>query len=270
MKKNILLVIIAVISAACSSDTENNKDKECRLVSAKITGFYYDDITFPDDAYNSNFSGKINFEYDSQNRITKVKGGLLYMPDGNNLRKWVLSNDVEDLVAYDNNTIKVDYSANSDARPYQKEFTLNKGILVSRKVTKIYPIKLDPVVYTYEYNSNEIKEKIDGKVYRTFTLSAGNLIKIEQIKYDFFSNAITGKREYLFLNYDTSENLLKGKFFINGALFNAFSKNNYTTLKIMDYTFTNNEYTLADESGMSFELTYDADHIASLFERDCK
>ncbi|MCD0465302.1 hypothetical protein [Flavobacterium sp. ENC] len=270
MKKNILFVIIALIAAGCSSDTENNTEKECRLVGAKVTGFYYDDITLPNDAYNSNFSGKINFEYDGQNRISKVKGGLLYMPDANNLNKWVLSNDVEDLVTYNNNTIKVDYSANSDARPYQKEFTLSNGILISRKVTKIYPLKLDPVVYTYEYNSNEIKEKIDGKVYRTFTLSAGNLIKVEQIKYDFLSNAITGKREYLFSNYDASENLLKGKFYINGAFFAAFSKNNYTALKIKDYTFANDEYTLADESGTSFELTYDADHIASLFERDCK
>lgn len=270
MKKNILLIIMAVIATACSGDTEKNTETECRLTGAKITGFYYDDITIPNDAYNANFSGKISFEYDNQNRISKVKGGLLAVPDANNLNKWVLSNDIEDVVTYENNTIKVDYSANSEARPYQKQFTLSNGILISRKVTKIYPQKLDPIVFTYEYNGDEIKEKIDGKVYRTFTLSAGNLIKIEQIRYDFFSNAITGKREYSFLNYDTSENLLKGKFYINGAFFQAFSKNNYTTLKIKEYTFINNEYTLADESGTSFELTYDADHIASLFERECK
>lgn len=270
MKKSLLIGMIGLISFACSNDTEDNNDKECRLVSAKITAFYYDDITLANDAYNSNFSGKISFEYDNQNRISKVKGGLLYTPDANNLNKWVLSNDVEDLLTYVNNTIKVDYSANSDAKPYQKEFTLNNGVLVSRKVTKIYPLKLDPVVYNYEYNGDEIKEKIAGKVYRTFTLSAGNLIKIEQIRYDFFSNEITGKREYLFLNYDTSENLLKGKFFVNGAFFKSFSKNNYTQLKIREYSFKDNAYTLADESGTSFELTYDADHIASLFERECK
>ncbi|QSB25222.1 hypothetical protein [Flavobacterium sp. CLA17] len=270
MKKNIRLLIIALISVACSNDTENNNEKECCLVSAKITGFYYDDITISNDASNSNFSGKINFEYDIQNRINKVKGGLLHVPDGNNLNKWVLSNDVEDVVTYDNNTIKVDYSANSDARPYQKEFTLNNGVLVSRKVTKIYPIPLDPIVYIYEYNGDEIREKIGGKVYRTFTLSAGNLVKIEQIKYDFLSNEVTGKREYLFLNYDASENLLKGKFYINGAFFKAFSKNNYTQLKIREYSFKDNTYTLKDESGTSFELTYDADNIASLFERECK
>lgn len=270
MKKNILIVIIALISTACSNDTENNKDKDCRLVSAKITGFYYDDITISNDAPNSNFSGKISFEYDIQNRISKVKGGLLQVPDGSNMNKWVLSNEVEDIVTYDNNTIKVAYSANLDTRPYQKEFTLNNGVLVSKKVTKIYPVPLAAMVYTYEYNGDEIKEKIGGKVYRTFTLSAGNLIKIEQIKYDFLSNEIVGKREYLFLNYDASENLLKGKFYINGGFFKAFSKNNYSTLKIKDYTFSNNEYILSDESGTSFELTYDANNTASLFERECK
>lgn len=270
MKKSILIGMISLISFACSNDTKNNNEKECRLVSAKITDFYYDDVILSNTAINSDFSGKISFEYDNQNRISKIKGGLLYMPDGNNGNKWVLSNDVEDVVAYDNNTIKVDYSANSDARPYQKEFTLNNGVLVSRKVTRIYPLKVDPVVYTYEYNGDEIKEKINGNVYRTFTLSAGNLIKIEQIKYDFISNEITGKKEYLFLNYDASGNLLKGKFFVNGAFFKAFSKNNYTALKIKEYTFKNNEYTLEDESSMSFELTYDTDNIASLFERECK
>ncbi|TCN55583.1 hypothetical protein D0809_16380 [Flavobacterium circumlabens] len=270
MKKNILLLIIALISVACSKDSEDNNEKECSLVSAKITGFYYDDITISNDASNSNFSGKISFEYDIQNRINKVKGGLQHVPDGNNLNKWGLSNDVEDVVTYDNNTIKVDYSANSESKPYKKEFTLNNGILISRKVTKIYPLQLDPVIYTYEYNGDEIKEKINGKVYRTFTLSADNLIKIEQIKYGFPNNEIVGKREYLFLNYDSSQNLLKGKFYINGAFFKAFSKNNYTQLKIREYSFKDNTYTLEDESGTSFELTYDADNIASLFERDCK
>lgn len=269
MKKFFPLAFIITILFSCSGNDDRNETiKSCKLLNVKIVALTYDDFVFSTTTFDPNFTGKINFEYDNQNRISKVKGSFVNIPSGNDLKNWVMSNEAEDLVTYQNNVIKVQYAYNFTS-PYTKEFVIDGDKLISRKVTNLYPLKSDPVVYTYEYNGNDINEIVNGKVYRKFTLSNGNLVKVEQIKYSFPNNEVIGKREYKFYNYDSTENLLKGKFFISGALFKAFSKNNYSKIDIDDFVISNNDFVLADSSTFDFVPSIDSDNISTIFEREC-
>lgn len=272
MKKFFPLVCLIIILFSCSGndDTNNTNEtiKSCKLISVKTNILTYDDIVLSSTTFDPNFTGEINFDYDNQNRISKIKGSFVTIPSADDLRNWRMSNEAEDLVTYENNSIKVQYAHNFTS-PYTKEFVIDGDRLISRKVTNLYPLKRDPILYTYEYNADEIKEIVNGKVYRKFTLSNGNLVKVEQIKYSLPDNEVIGKREYKFYDYDNSENLLKGKFFVSGALFKAFSKNNYTSIDINDYMIINANFELVNGSTYGFGTSYDSDNISSIFEREC-
>ncbi|MCI9846445.1 hypothetical protein [Flavobacterium pectinovorum] len=267
MNKIFLLVCLTTVLFSCSND-KNEAIKTCKVVSVKTLILTYDDIVLSNTVFDPNFTGKINFEYDNQNRISKVKGSFVSIPTSNNLTNWRMSNEAEDLITYENDIIKVQYSHNFTS-PYTKEFVIDDDRLINRKTTNFYPFKSEPILYTYEYNGNEIMEMLNGRVYRKFLLSAGNLIKVEQIKYSFPDNEVIGKREYIFSGYDTSENLLKGKFFISGALFTAFSKNNYSNIKVCDYGFSDNVFKLLNTTSYTYEPSYDLDNISLIFEREC-
>ncbi|RZJ52132.1 MAG: hypothetical protein EOO44_12780, partial [Flavobacterium sp.] len=200
MKKNIFLGMLSAILLSCSGNDEIQTPTQtnCKLTGAKILSLYYDDITFSEDIINDDLS-EIKFEYDNENRINVVKGGLINISTGSSLSNWVLSEESKDLITYQNDKIIVDHSYNQVAKPYTKEFVISNGKLLSRSVKKLYPFSLDPILYTYEYSENKVLEKVNGSVYRTFTLSQGNLVKIEQIKYSFPNKEIVGKEEILFL-----------------------------------------------------------------------
>lgn len=268
MKNKYFLVLITTVLISCSSDNvAKNENGLCKLKNVDIVTLTFDDIAIS--GFNESFSNKLYFEYDNQNRISKVKGSVVNIPGGNQLNSWMFSNDAFDLVTYENNVIKVQYSYNYQS-PFTKEFTIENGKLMNRKVSNLYPNKTEPILYNYEYAGNEINEIVNGKIFRKFTLSNGNLVKVEQINYSFLNNEIVGKKEYVFSGYDTSKNLLKDAFFVNGAFFKAFSANNYTAVKINLYEYKNNSFSLIDESGSSFQLQYNSDNIASIFSRECE
>lgn len=269
--KTLLSSALLLLLLSCTSsenNTENNTD--CKLSSVKVLTLEYDDITFSNEVFNQNFSGKISFEYNNNNQITKVKGGLKSISTANSFTNWVLYDDVEDTVSYPaNNQIKVEHSSNVSPKPYEKIFTIENGSLIHQSVKKNYlsgPIFFD---YDYEYQDNTIIEKHNGITNRTFHLSNGNLQKVETILYSS-NQSIIGKKEYVFSNYDEKENLLKGKFFINGSFFKAFSKNNYQKIELNSYDYINNEYILNQNlKTLVFTLSYDSNNIASIFERVC-
>lgn len=268
MKQFSIFSILFILFSSCSSNDELPANI-CKVTSVKKVTLVYDDIVISN-AYNGSFSGKINFEYNNENQIVKVKGGLENVPTLSSFQNWFMTNNAEDKITYlSNNRIKVEHSYNTDTKPYTKEFTIIGGNLTERSVLNTYPIVFTtPIQYTYEYSNNIITERKNGVVYRTFYMLNGNLQKVEQINYD--SNGdINGKKEYVFLNYDNTENLLKGKYFINGALYKAFSNNNYQRVEINTYNYINNEYILYNFLNSYFTLTYNSNNIADIFEQSC-
>ena len=269
-KRIFLFGILTFLIVSCT----NNNDETVlpkRVTSVKYIALIYDDITLSN--YYNPSSGKISFEYDNLNRINKVIGGLVLAGSLTNFYELTLGDEAQDNISYENNVIKVECSYNTDYRPYNKEFVVQNDKIISRSVVNINPYSTPAIVFTYEYLNNTVIEKKDGNSFRTFTITNGNLTNVEQINYGYVKienvwvgNQIIGKKEYVFSDYDNTENLLKGKFYINGAFFNAFSNNNYRKMVINYYAFVNNQYVLNDYSTLDFNFGYDSNNISNLFE----
>lgn len=269
MKNFFLFEIFTILLFSCT----DNIDKAVvpkKITSVKYIALVYDDITLSNIYHPS--SGKISFEYDNLNRINKVVGGLVTVGSLTNFNELTLGDEAQDNISYENNVIKVECSYNTGYRPYNKEFVVQNDKIISRSVVDINPYSSPSIAYTYEYLNDKIIEKRDGNSFRTFTITNGNLTKVEQINYGLMiqnvwvDNQIRGKKEYLFSDFDNTENLLKGKFYINGAFFNAFSNNNYRKMVINYYTYTNNQFVLNDYSSLNFNFGYDSNNISDLFE----
>lgn len=261
MKKYFLLAFLSFISCSGDDNDIGISENDCKIITAKSFNFQFDDVEMST-VYNPNSVEKFGFEYDSQNRITKMNGGLgAVAPSG-----FTLFASVYDEISYSGNTILVKVSANMAQRPYDKEFVIENGKILSKKVTSQYPfLSSDPVIYTYEYSDNQILEKLNNKLIKTFIIENGNLSKVIKWRSDLDGN-IKGKTEIIFSNYDKQENLLKGKFFINGAFYMAFSKNIYHKTDSKSYDLENGVYVF---NGNFYNATFDPTQTSNYFEKNC-
>ena len=224
----------------------------------------FDDVAISTSSFDVNFN-KFTFEYDSQNKINKVVGGLVAANPGQ-LGGFYLSAISYDEITYSGNTVSVKVSANMTIRPYDKEFVIENGKLLSQKLTSKFPvITSDPVNYLYEYAGNQILEKVNNRLAKTLTVENGNLTKVIKWRYNLDGN-INGKTEIIYSDYDKQENLLKGKFFINGAFYSAFSNNIYNKIDSKSYDLTNGVYVL---NGNHFTANYDPTSTSNYFEKNC-
>lgn len=260
--------LLSMLFFACGGDNDSVPVDKCRVTSASTSTLVFDDITI--NGYNEHFPEKLYFEYDASNRIIKTRGGLRATYGlGSLAPMWTLFGDVNDTIMYDNGTIRVKYSNGSETRPYDKEFVLSGNELLSRKVT-LFDSTTHSITstYTYEYTGSGVVEKKDNFVYRTFTIENGNLIKVELFDYDP-ANGSGYKEEYFFDDYDTSDNLLKGKFYINGAFFKAFSNNNYRSYRYNNYIIENGVYRLRQSFEQGINFTNGPENFPNLFTRTC-
>lgn len=268
MKKYLWVIFVFLFIFSCSrNETDPDIDsRDCKIISAKQYNYLLDDVEISN-IYNPNFS-KFGFEYDSQNRISKVIGSLVASPPNSG---FYLSNDSFDEITYSGNTILVKVSANIMIRPYDKEFTIENGKILSQKITSKYPVYTNTIStdFTYEYSGNQIFERFNGilnnRLFRTFTIENGNLKKVIKWKYDSDGN-INGKTEIIFSNYDTQDNLLKDKFFINGAFYMAFSKNIFNSVDSKSYNLENGIFI---PNGNYFSAVYTPDMTSDYFEKQC-
>lgn len=266
MKKCIFLTLAFLSFLSCSRNEDDFKtpQNECGIVTAKTYNYQFDDVTISTSSFDVNFS-KFTFEYDSQKRINKVIGSLVAGSSGD-LGAFYLSNIASDEITYSGNTVSVKVSVNMTTRPYDKEFVIDNGKIISRKVTSKYPfLNSDPVIYTYEYSGNQILEKTNDRLIKTLTVENGNLTKVIKWRYDLNGN-VNGKIEVVYSDYDTQENLLKGKFFINGAFYMAFSKNIYHKTDSKSYDLENGVYVF---NGNFYNATFDPTQTSNYFEKNC-
>lgn len=259
--KNLFLLLSFFLIFSCSRNEE--KVNECKLSTVNVSTLAYDDINISS-TYNPNFSEKIRLSYDSQNRISKILGSFIPVMVGS-LGLYTISDDAYDEITYSGNSVYVKISANQMIRPYDKEFVDLNNKIASQKII----IGTNNLVYNYEYSGNQIVEKINNKLIRTFSIENGNLTKIEKWNYND-SNQIIGKIETIFSDFDNSENLLKNKFFINGAFIKAFSKNNFRNFETKGYVLQNGSY-VSDGSyyTKTLAMTYNSENIANVFEKKC-
>lgn len=266
---NILKITIAVLLClnffSCSEE-DDVQVPICRVENFRVVNMFYDE--FLRTMHGTTSDGKIYLEYDALGRINRVIGGLLYQPFPFVNTPFMMSSYVEEEVIYEGNKITVD-----SYRMYKKEFEIQDGILLSQKTTYAQSFDIflladycSEVLY-YEYQDNLILEKENGLVRRIFHLENGNLVQVELFLRNYNLENI-GKIEYILSEYDSTPNLLKGKFFIHGNFFKAFNNNNYKSFLVRRYDYVDGDYVLS-QFGNLYNSSYE-NLPNDLFVEDCQ
>ncbi len=263
MRKLFFVFALAAVLFGCSSD---DSEPSCRLMSVSTLPFWFDDYLTGVPSVDPRFDGKLHFSY-VNGKIAKVKGGMIRR---NEPHAFFLSGSVEDSIAYQADSVYVYLSHNLVNTPaLVNTYKISNGQL--KYVHKVERLVSGETFYsdlTYEYDGDVVIEKRSGTPRRTFEFENGNLVRVTQNFYGL-QGQYTGKREWLFTNYDTSPNLLKGKFYVEGAFFAAFSENNYRRREVRSSYVVDGQEIFTEPSYVEYGLTYDADGVATLFEQSC-
>lgn len=268
MKKYFTFLIFGLI--LFSSCKKKSFEKNCKLNSVSVSALIYDEYQFCPQ-FDPNAPKKVEFEYDNNNKISKVSGGLTLVACGSTFGMWILWDSAYQLVTYNGSTIIAQhFTYPGSQQAYEvREFVIKNDIVESVRITKPSAPNSTPIENTYQLNGNLIEEKRNGNLFRTFTIENNNLVKAERIFKNQFTGEIGGKTEILFQNYDNKVNYLRGKYFIVGAFYKAFSKNNYTKITTRNFSYENNTYKLVQETSVDFPLKYNGDDVAEIFEVQC-
>jgi hypothetical protein len=260
------LLLVVFLFAACKDDKTINEEvvtnENITLLSVKTNALVYDEILKTVDLNylpfyhiknNKNFSNKIFFEYNNKQQIISTTGGivLVSLPDFY-FATLIYTDYIKDTIQYIGDTIiTINSSFNSD-NPNITKSVIKNDQLVFRKVILNYPVHAENN-YTYSYSGDKITETMNGVQTANYYLTEGNLTKVEKLIYNKAGD-ISKKTEMIFSGYDKSINLLKGKFFITGAFYCAFSENNHNKMVVQNYSMVDNE--LAVYSRYPDTITY--------------
>ncbi|UMY67002.1 MULTISPECIES: hypothetical protein [unclassified Flavobacterium] len=263
MRKLFFVFALAAIVFGCSND---ESEPSCRLISVSTLPLWFEDYLTGVPSSDPTFDGKLHFSY-VNGKIAKVKGGMMRRSDPHT---FFMTGSVEDSLVYNGDSVRVYVAHNIDPflqRVHTYRITNNQLTYWKKAEVSVSGLVYFPNL-TYEYNGDTILEKRNGNLWRVFEMQNGNLTKVTQNFYDA-QGQYAGKREWLFTDYDTSPNLLKGKFYIEGAFFAAFSNNNYRRWEERSSYVLDGQEIFGGPSYVEYGLTYDADGSATLFEQSC-
>jgi len=259
------LCVLFFFFLSCSSN--NDGEETCRLTSVKAETLYYEQVPAIVLA-NPNFSGKIQFEYNDNGQIVKMLGGPISYNFGDD--EVFFTDDLVNEVSYQGNIITAQNKYKYEMPASVIDYKVQSGKLITRTVKSYNNDIQETVNYQYEYGSNQIIEKKENTIFRIFYFEDDNLVKVEEIHHDYLIGEIVGKTEIILSNYDSHENLLQGKYFVNGAFFNAFSKNNFRNFERKHYTYIGDQYVESGNSyGFNFTTNVGQNGLVDLFETTC-
>lgn len=262
----VLLLALSVILSCKNEEIPAiiPKLKNCRVeylfFRDEIMMSSFESYSFP---YNDSQKSECSYLYDDE-KMVKLTGGFLRIPNGANFSAQVFSKDVYDSIdriggaiyvntKYMRNGVLIESSSNPII------FNMDsRGKLV--KVTKKDQLSGNGFDLNYTYSENQINETYsDGRVRRKFYFEQNNLIKVVAEAYDL-QGLIFGKKEILFQDFDDKPNPFKNMYFVKGAFFRAFSVNNYKSYTTSEYTRSSDgTLVLTSKLGFSIPISYNTD-----------
>lgn len=259
------LLLIVFLFVACKDDKIINEEavtsENIKLFSVKTDALVYDEmlktvdlsyLPFYHISNNKNFSNRIFFEYNNKQQIVYTTGGTILMKLTPDFTTLSYTDYIKDTIQYIGDTVITINSSFNFANPNITKSVIKNNQLVSRKVILNFPVHAENN-YTYSYSGDKVTETMNGVRTANYYLTEGNLTKVEKFIYNKAGD-ISMKTEMIFSGYDKSINLLKGKFFITGAFYCAFSENNHNKMVVQNYSMVDNE--LAVYSRYPDTITY--------------
>lgn len=258
MKKALLPVLFLLI-LSCSSDDSST----CKLTSASLRALYFDEIWGSSLVPGS--SEKIYFEY-SNNQLSAIHGGYIHaFGPGSQLQ---FRDDVVNNVTHSGDTIFVENHTGLTPQPDMTAMIVLEDKIKYRKTKKTGSFTITKE-YFYEYSGNTVTEKCNGFTTAVYHIQNGNLERVEKFEIDYNTGEAFAKKEILFSDFSANTNLLKGKFYINGAFYTAFSKGNFSDVAVYNCTLVNGNFVRDGLSESHLWFTFPDDVANYLFETDC-
>jgi hypothetical protein len=267
MKKTIIPFIFILTVFSCKKDetiTTTPKLENCRVEYL----YFADDIMLknsqsydiqPSDSSDTSCS----YSY-TDNKLTRVIGGFIMVPKGSDFSHQSFSKYAYDSICYINNTVYVYKKIKSDGATVDDNINSTIFYLDSQqnlvKINKKDAFHPNGFDLTYTYSPNLVTETDNtGVNRRKFYFENNNLIKAVYEMYDA-QGAVSWKLEILFQEYDNNPNPFKNMYFVRGAFFRAFSKNNYKSFTLNEYS-KSSDGTLVPikNSWFSMSFLYNAD-----------
>lgn len=273
MLKKIVVIIILLIYG-CNSD--ESKDLSCQLSNLDFT--YLDKSEFRGSIFLGDNDHTEFFEYDSNNNITKINGGLAHLSSATGFN-FFFSPEIYDSIAHletqikiikkhiDPNRIFIDsiiYEVNSFKKPLSMRTQFISGPFLIR------------VEEEYLYENNELKKSIINQSGRRskntiktyFYDENDNLVRIESEIEDYRGN-ITERQYDYFEMYDAMPNPFRNKFYIKGGFYRSLSKNNYSKHRQVIERLINNEWLQVGEFEQNFMFDYDSNSFPKFGDYNC-
>lgn len=248
MKGRELLWILFVLSmtAGCRKE-ESAVPASPELKSCFVEYLYYPDEITMGTVQQIGFPAgpalSLKFTYIRENgHPVRTLGGFGSVPLGTGGIRWLFSNDAYDSLVDRGDSVSL-YAKCVYEGGVTWESTLNPVVFVTGTDGRLLRIRRKDSFsggsynLVYHFSGNTITEWEEAKyLNRTYYLENGNLVRV--VRERWMPDSVAGfRREYLFSDFDDKPNPFKGRYYIRGAFFRAFSDHNYQRISINDFSW---------------------------------
>ncbi|WP_136668319.1 hypothetical protein [Flavobacterium sp. H122] len=267
MKNLIKFAFLGLFITSCSTTDDNDPNHFDEPLTTKMFPYIIYHSLSPSSENNS----KLNFEYDTNKRLTKQIGGIISVSEAIGFSH-VFTTQFYTLLTYNSNKVTVEELSSGEISPQKntRYFTLNtKNQIITKEIpnTKNYLYKK----LTFKYLDNklsEIETTLPNMPYDPTDPWDYILTYSEKFYYD--SNGNLTKTEYFekrngvnkgvkiirtFEDYDNSTNPFKRLQLLDDFFYRSLSKNNFR--KYTEVHYNNDEIT--SESTKTWGFNYDLD-----------
>jgi hypothetical protein len=268
---NLFCVIVLSFLLFSCKDSKEEPQIRYKLKTVKSFLLHYNELDqdsyiytpYTNVVWDKDFKGKITLQYNDYNQIVNTDYGASLYSVGTNQNYIAFSKVNIDKIQYEGDVINTEICFPFSSYLDTIKYIIKNGKLLERKVL-VYDFnqKLD---YIYQYEKDKIIESLNGLQTSVLYLTNSNVTKVERFQYNN-AKEIISRTEFIYSDYDQSINLLKGYYYIHGAFYSAFSKNNYKNRVVNIYSYSNNQYAQISTSSLSINYNVDSNNIPDLFE----
>ncbi len=266
MKQAVLIVLFVFIGVACEKNSPSGSHQltschiEYLFFRDDIRMYYTEPVLFPAGGEPLMCS----YRYDGGIVVRNI-GGFIPVPAGTNLMTNMFSTAAYDSLVPGDGSV-ASYTKFVDSEGLTHENALNPVIYYQdpdnhlSRITRKSQFSSDIVSYTYIDSIGFIQEMLNDTIpYRKFYFENSNLVKVTR-EYHTPQGVLTSIREFLFGDYDDHPNPFKGKYYLRGAFFRAFSEHNYQSYTINEYgLLADSTFGIYSTSSYTMPLAYDKD-----------
>lgn len=266
--KKIFYLILTLTFYSCTDDDNNSSSENLpEEIDFNIESYYYHYAYYSKLVYpNGNSDNLIKFQYNSEGKIIKRIGDLLYISPNAGTSPIISDSLFTDLIYYDNKIKLTKGTSYLGSTTLENEsiITLDSQHKILEKANRYQinsgQIILDTIRFNYDsnnklisyiktstqyYSNHNVRNFEESTLYYNTNANVDSIVSISYIKLsDVSYTELISKKTRIFENYDTSSNPFKKTRIFEETFYRSLSNNNYRkfTEKTRNYSYPNHDY----------------------------